>query len=162
MRSQRVGQDLATKQQQQGRIKWYKEEECFDTEKHVPRLIVAMTTIFLQPSKTGTSTACRGKKSCPSARTSVPSYPCSLVITLLTFPKPMGLCLCSFPPHRAIRHSPPSTVSSQCLTQICGQESQLLQAFLSILCLNWKLPEDRCFPSFTKQDMHLVNVRRTE
>ena len=74
----------------------------------------------------------------------------------------MGLCLCSFPPHRAIRHSPPSTMSSQCLTQICGQESQLLQAFLSILCLNWKLHEDRCVPSFTKQDMHLVNVRRTE
>ena len=79
MWSQRVGQDLATKQQQQGRIKWYKEEECFDIEKHVPRLIVAMTTIFLQPSKTGTSTACRGRKKKKAVQVLGPQFQAILV-----------------------------------------------------------------------------------
>ena len=140
-----------------------KRKSCFDIEKHVPRLIVAMTTIFLRSSKIGTSYCLqeKKKKSCPCPRTSVPSYPCSLIshshlsqtdVTVsVLLPSSQG-------------HQTPTRLHHVTLVPhtICGHESQLLQAFLSILCLNWKLHEGRCFLSFTKQDMHLVNVHRTE
>lgn len=114
------------------------------------------------PQRLVPCTACRKKKkSCPCPRTSVPSYPCSLIshshlsqtdVTVsVLLPSSQG-------------HQTPTRLHHVTLVPhtICGHESQLLQAFLSILCLNWKLHEGRCFLSFTKQDMHLVNVHRTE
>ena len=97
MGSQRAGHDLATKQQQ-GRIKWYKEEEkllwhwvacskidcCYDY--HLPQVLKDWYLVLPVEKKK--------KKSCPSSRTSVPSCPCSLICHSSPFPNQCD-CVCA-------------------------------------------------------------------